>query len=622
MKNLLTLLTFFLLFSAFKTDEKITISGFVYDQKDGKPIFEAQIKAKSNGKTFTNTDFKGAFKLSVSKTEKSIIVSFIGFKSKEVKVSNKPMKIYLKVDSQALNEAFFIDYGTQKKRDLSASVMSVQGFNSHPQGIMSAPSGYYNTESYSAINENNFKSAKNDPLSTFSIDVDAASYSNIRRFIHNGQTPPKDAVRIEEMINYFNYDYPEPKGQDPVSVTTEITSAPWNKTHRLVSIGLKAKTIPNENLPASNLVFLLDVSGSMQGPDRLDLLKTSLKLLTDQLRPNDHVAIVVYAGAAGLVLPSTSGNQKIKIKDALNKLEAGGSTAGGAGIKLAYETAKKNFIKGGNNRVILATDGDFNIGASSDGEMQRLIEGYRNGGVFLSVLGFGMGNLKDSKMETLADKGNGNYAYIDGINEAKKVLINEFGGTLFTVAKDVKLQVEFNPSKVAAYRLVGYENRLLNNEDFKDDKKDAGEMGSGHTVTALYEIIPVGVKDEFSKPIDALKYQEVKGIKNSSELLTVKLRYKNPGENKSQEMSVSLVDNDQSLAQASTDFRFKMAVAELGLLLRDSEFKQSANFEELVTLAKTGKGKDENGYRAEFIQIAENARILTKKDLNQTPIDN
>lgn len=618
MKNLFIILTFFFLFSAFKTDEKITISGFVYDQQDGKPIIGAEIKGKNNNKNSTIADQNGAFKLSISKNEKFIIIASIGYKIKEVKIVSQPIKVYLERDKKALNEVVVIGYGSQKKMDLSASILSTQSLSIRNY----QPTGYYNTESYSAINENNFKSVKNDPLSTFSIDVDAASYSNLRRFIHNGQMPPKDAIRIEEMINYFNYDYPEPKGQDPVSITTEITSAPWNKNHRLVSIGLKAKTISNENLPASNLVFLLDVSGSMQGPDRLDLLKTSLKLLTDQLRPNDHVAIVVYAGAAGLVLPSTPGNQKIKIKDALNKLEAGGSTAGGAGIQLAYETAQKNFIKGGNNRVILATDGDFNIGASSDGEMQRLIEGYRNDGVFLSVLGFGMGNLKDSKMETLADKGNGNYAYIDGINEAKKVLINEFGGTLFTVAKDVKLQIEFNPAKVAAYRLVGYENRLLNNEDFKDDKKDAGEMGSGHTVTALYEIIPVGVKDEFSKPIDALKYQEVKGTKNSTELLTVKLRYKNPDENKSQEMSVSLVDNVQSLAQASTDFKFKMAVAELGLLLRNSEFKQSANFKDLIEMAKTGKGKDENGYRAEFIQIAENVRLLIKKDLHQTQIDN
>jgi Ca-activated chloride channel family protein len=353
----------------------------------------------------------------------------------------------------------------------------------------------------------------------------------------------------------------------------------------------------------------------MQGPDRLELLKTSMKLLTDQLRPNDRVAIVVYAGAAGLVLPSTSGNNKQKIKDALTNLSAGGSTAGGAGIKLAYETAKRNFVKGGNNRVILATDGDFNVGASSDAEMQRMIEDYRNYGVFLSVLGFGQGNLKDSKMETLADKGNGNYAYIDGINEAKKVLINEFGGTLFTVAKDVKLQVEFNPAKVEAYRLVGYENRLLNNEDFKDDKKDAGEMGAGHTVTALYEIIPKGYKDEFVKNTDDMKYQKSKELKSSDELLTVKMRYKQPNGNKSKELSVSLADDNQKLETANIDFKFVAAVAEFGLLIRDSEFKQNATFENVIALAKKAKGIDDNGYRAEFIQLAENAKLLSKKDI-------
>ncbi|HET8828477.1 MAG TPA: VWA domain-containing protein, partial [Pelobium sp.] len=470
----------------------------------------------------------------------------------------------------------------------------------------------FNTENYSAINENGFKNPNADPLSTFSIDVDAASYSNMRRFIRNGQMPPKDAVRVEELINYFGYNYPEPKGDDPVSITTDVADAPWNKNHRLVRIGLKTKSIKTENLPSSNLVFLIDVSGSMQGPDRLELLKTSMKLLTDQLRPNDKVAIVVYAGAAGLVLPSTNGNDKQKIKDALTNLSAGGSTAGGAGIKLAYETAKSNFIKGGNNRVILATDGDFNVGASSDTEMQRMIEGYRNDGVFLSVLGFGQGNLKDSKMEVIADKGNGNYAYIDGINEAKKVLINEFGGTLFTVAKDVKLQVEFNPAKVEAYRLVGYENRLLNNEDFKDDKKDAGEMGAGHTVTALYEIIPKGYTDEFVKKTDDMKYQKNKELKSSDELLTVKMRYKQPDGNKSKELSVSLADNNQKLADANLDFKFVAAVAEFGLLIRDSEFKQNATFENVITLAKKAKGIDDNGYRAEFIQLAENAKLLAK----------
>jgi Ca-activated chloride channel family protein len=507
-----------------------------------------------------------------------------------------------------------IGYGTQQKKSISGfniNTMVIRGYTASQ--IYSNVD--YNTESYNAINENGFKNTIDNSLSTFSIDVDAASYSNMRRFIKMGQMPPKDAIRVEEMINYFGYDYPEPKGIDPVSITADVADAPWNKNHRLVRIGLKAKSIKTENLPASNLVFLIDVSGSMQGPDRLELLKTSMKLLTDQLRPNDKVAIVVYAGAAGLVLPSTKGNDKNKIKDALTNLSAGGSTAGGEGIKLAYETAKNNFIKGGNNRVILATDGDFNVGANSDAEMQRLIENYKNNGIFLSILGFGSGNLKDSKMEAIAEKGNGNYAYIDGINEAKKVLINEFGGTLFTVAKDVKIQVEFNPAKVAAYRLVGYENRLLNNEDFKDDKKDAGEMGVGHTVTALYEIIPIGVKDEFTKKSIDLKYQKPDNNNNLKELLTVKIRYKNPDENKSKELSVSLIDDNQKLENSPIDFKFVAAVAEFGLLIRDSEFKQNANFDHAITLAKSGKGKDDNGYRAEFIQLVENAKLLSTKNV-------
>ncbi|MEO5910607.1 MAG: von Willebrand factor type A domain-containing protein, partial [Pelobium sp.] len=523
MKTLISTLFLAITLIAFKTDEQQTVTGYVYAQTDKNPIPGALVYAKSNNGLKTHTDKNGFFKLNVSKLQKSIVISSLGFVTKEVNIGTGPLKVYLENSPQMLEEVAIVRknvaLNAQKSVIYSTRPISIQGFNGNA-GMIAMD---YNTESYNAINENGFKNTASDPLSTFSADVDAASYSNMRRFIKKGQLPPKDAVRVEEMINYFGYDYPEPKNNDPIAVITDVSEAPWNKNHRLVRIGLKAKSINNDQLPASNLVFLIDVSGSMQGPDRLELLKTSMKLLTDQLRPNDKVAIVVYAGAAGLVLPSTPGNEKIKIKEALNNLAAGGSTAGGAGIKLAYETAKNSFIKGGNNRIILATDGDFNIGVSSDGEMQRLIEGYRNDGIFLSVLGFGSQNLKDSKMETLADKGNGNYAYIDEINEAKKVLINEFGATLFTVAKDVKLQVEFNPSKVAAYRLVGYENRLLNNEDFKDDQKDAGEMGAGHTVTALYEIIPFGVKDEFIKKVDDLKYQNNKGFKISDDLLTVKI---------------------------------------------------------------------------------------------------
>ena len=471
----------------------------------------------------------------------------------------------------------------------------------------------YNTEEYNRIYDNEFKDSKKDPLSTFSIDVDKASYSNVRRFITQNQLPQPDAVRIEEMINYFSYNYPKPVNNQPFSITTEYADCPWNKNHQLIHIGLQGKQIELDNLPANNLVFLLDVSGSMNSEDKLPLLKSGLRLLVEQMRPQDKVAIVVYAGAAGVVLPSTSGDHKDRIYDALEKLEAGGSTAGGEGILLAYKTAKENFLSKGNNRIILATDGDFNVGVSSDGELTRLIEEKREEGVFLSVLGFGTGNYKDSKMEQLADKGNGNYAYIDNILEAKKVLVKEMGGTLLTIAKDVKLQIEFNPAKVKAYRLVGYENRLLNNEDFNDDKKDAGELGSGHTVTAIYEIIPAG-SDELVASIDNLKYQEVAkhSSSESNEVMTIKFRYKEPKESTSQLISHIVLDKKTPFSAASENCKFSCAVAEFGLLLRDSKFKGNSDFKTVITMAKESKGKDEEGYRAEFIRLVEMAELLKK----------
>jgi Ca-activated chloride channel family protein len=471
-----------------------------------------------------------------------------------------------------------------------------------------------NTESYNSIEENIFHDALKNPLSTFSIDVDAASYSNVRRFINNGQQPPKDAVRIEEMINYFDYDYAQPTDEHPFAVHTEMSTAPWNNKHRLIHIGLQGKKISTENLPASNLVFLMDVSGSMAEPNKLPLVKNSFRMLVDQLRAQDHVAIVVYAGAAGVVLEPTSGEHKKDIIEALNKLEAGGSTAGGEGIALAYALAGKHFKKNGNNRIVLATDGDFNIGESSDAAMERLIEKKREEGIFLTVLGYGMGNYKDSKMETLADKGNGNYAYIDNISEARKVLVNEFGGTLFTIAKDVKLQVEFNPAKVAAYRLIGYENRMLKSEDFNNDKKDAGELGSGHTVTALYEIIPAGAENDFLK-IDELKYQKSQvnpEAKQSDELMTIKLRYKKPDQEVSRLIVHPLVDADMPLAKTSENFRWSASVAAFGMLLRDSEFVKDFTFDQVAALARNSKGEDEEGYRAEFIGMVKSAAMLEK----------
>jgi Ca-activated chloride channel family protein len=445
--------------------------------------------------------------------------------------------------------------------------------------------------------------------------VDEASYSNIRRFINDGSLPPAGAVRIEEMINYFDYDYSPPATGEPFAVYTEIASCPWNTKHQLVHIGLKGKELPLTNLPPSNLVFLIDVSGSMDEPNKLPLVQQSLQLLTGQLREKDKVAIVVYAGNAGLVLPSTSGANKAKIKEAIQELEAGGSTAGGEGIQLAYKIARENFIQDGNNRIILATDGDFNVGISSDDELVRLIEQERKSGVFLSVLGFGMGNYKDNKMQQLADKGNGNHSYIDNLNEAQKVLVSEFGSTLFTIAKDVKIQVEFNPEKVQTYRLIGYENRVLAAEDFNDDTKDAGELGSGHTVTALYEIIPAGVQDEFTRPVDSLKYtsNEKRIHKITDEVMTIKLRYKEPTGNTSK-LLVHVVKDANKLYESSSDnFRFSAAVAEFGLLLRNSKFKQNAQYSQVLSLATSAKGKDVNGYRQEFIQLVHLTPSMAKK---------
>jgi len=469
----------------------------------------------------------------------------------------------------------------------------------------------WNTEEYGHIEENPFLAVSAHPLSTFSVDVDRASYSNVRRFLLDGQAPPKDAIRVEELVNYFPYDYAEPAGDDPVAIHTELAPAPWKPQHRLLRIGLQARRVDLRGLPPSNLVFLIDVSGSMQDPNKLPLVKASLAMLVNTLRPNDRVAIVVYAGSAGLVLPSTSGDEKPKTLTAIEQLEAGGSTAGGAGIKRAYDEAVANFVRGGNNRVILATDGDFNIGVSSDGELVRLIEDRRKTGVFLTVLGFGMGNLKDSKMEQLADHGNGNYAYIDNLLEAKKTLVHELGGTLFTVAKDVKIQVEFNPARVRAYRLIGYENRLLAEEDFTDDVKDAGEMGAGHSVTALYEIVPVGAQTDVTIRLpDSLRYQSVRAPTSGggSELGFVKVRYKQPDGDRSQLLSLPV--GAEATRTASPDFRFQAAVAEFGLLLKSSAYRGGSSFEHVIATARASQGADPDGYRTEFVRLAQAAQSL------------
>lgn len=462
-----------------------------------------------------------------------------------------------------------------------------------------------NTESYAALEENPFTSPSKEPLSTFSIDVDNASYTNIRRFINEGQKVPKDAVRVEEMINFFKYQYPQPDGRHPFSINTEYSDCPWNKNSRLLKIGLQGKNIPMENLPATNLVFLVDVSGSMDEQNKLPLLKESMKILVKELRPVDKVSIVVYAGSAGVVLEPTSGDEKDEIMDAFDALHAGGSTAGGEGIELAYKLAEENFIKEGNNRVVIATDGDFNVGASTDDDMLKLIEQKRESGVFLTVLGFGMGNYKDSKMEILADKGNGNYAYIDNIQEANRFLGKEFKGSMFAIAKDVKIQIEFNPKHVQAYRLIGYENRKLNAEDFKNDKIDAGELGSGHSVTALYEIVPVGVESDYVA--SDLKYTQTKkdNVNYNDELATVKFRYKKPDGDKSIEIVNVIADKKTNLENSSSDFKFATAVSWFGLKLRESKYIANSSGSEIKSLAKSGLSNDPDGYKAEFIRLVD-----------------
>lgn len=581
---------FLLLFSTFLNFSlpTETITGTVTDE-NSHPLPGVNVIIEGT-KTATRTDFDGKYSIQAEKGDK-LIFSYLGYKTTVVKVGDqKEINVSLVQDNAALEEIVVVGLVNKSSRLRIRGVASPM-----PQ-----------RESYNEINDNIFKSVNTTPLSTFSIDVDRASYSNIRRMINNGQKVPADAVKVEEMINYFNYEYSKPTGEHPFAIHTKVAATPWNQDTKLVKIALQGKNVPLEDVPASNLVFLLDVSGSMNAPNRLPLLKQAFKLLTGQLREKDKVAIVVYAGAAGVVLPSTKGNDKNAIFEALDKLEAGGSTAGGAGIELAYQIAEENFIQGGNNRVILATDGDFNVGASSDRAMEDLIEEKRETGVFLTALGFGMGNYQDSKLESLAQKGNGNHAYIDTMQEAKRVLGTEFGGTIYTIAKDVKIQVEFNPAKVQAYRLIGYENRLLNDEDFNDDKKDAGELGSGHTVTALYEIIPTGVKSKFLKDIDDLKYSEKKGNRDSDELLTVKFRYQDPEGSKSKLLTRVVKDETEAMDQ---DFKFASAVALFGMQLRNSEFSNNAPTDLVISLAEDGRGIDKDGYRAEFIRLVATSTV-------------
>jgi Ca-activated chloride channel family protein len=472
-----------------------------------------------------------------------------------------------------------------------------------------------NTEAYNRIVDNPFRRVANESLSTFSIDVDTASYANVRRFLSQNMLPPKDAVRIEEMLNYFAYhdEPPSNSSEHPFAVHVEVAGCPWNAEHRLARIGIAARPIDQSRRPASNLVFLVDVSGSMQEPNKLPLVQWGLQRLVEQLGENDQVAIVVYAAASGLVLPSTSCIHKADIMSAIEQLRAGGSTNGGAGIQLAYDVAAQHFIKKGTNRVILATDGDFNVGVASPGELVRLIEAKAKSGIFLSVLGFGMGNIKDSTLEQLADKGNGHYAYIDSPREAYKVLVEEMGSTLVTVAKDVKIQVEFNPAKVGAFRLIGYENRVMAHQDFNDDSKDAGEIGAGHHVTALYELVPPGKEGDIPN-IDPLKYSQPASTKPpSEESFTVSLRYKRPDADKSQRLEYGVVDKGESLGGASDDFKFASAVAGLGMLLRDSADKGSLTYAGVLEMAESTLSKDSSGYRQEFVAAARQAKALAPR---------
>ncbi len=598
--------------------DKVKVQGTVIDADTQQPLVGAtiQIKAATIGET---SDVNGNFEFYTEPGTYLIEVLYIGFKkySSEITVPKTGLSnlvISLDPESTTLEEVVIgndqVVISKQAEFQLQLRGVSTLSMSSP------TPTGFYNypnSEEYAEISENTFKWATKTPLSTFSIDVDGASYSNVRRMIMDGRLPVKDAVRVEELINYFNYDYEHPRGEHPFSVNTEVGKAPWNPDHQLVQIGIQGEKVEADNLPPSNLVFLLDVSGSMNSYDKLPLLKKGFKLLTNQLREDDYVSIVVYAGSSGLVLPPTSGADKETILEALNKLSAGGSTAGASGIKQAYQVAKEYFKENGNNRIILATDGDFNVGVSSNSELVDLIQEKRDQGIFLSVLGFGSGNLKDSKMEQIANNGNGNYYYIDNLLEAKKVLVSEMGGTLHTIAKDVKIQVEFNPENVKAYRLIGYENRLLADEDFNNDKKDAGELGSGHTVTALYEVVPHGVDiDSSLSDIDPLKYQTPTTPVNGfdDELMTVKLRYKQPDGEKSQLLSQIIKRSDRS--ELSENLKFASSVASFGMLLRDSKFKGNSSFEMVQQLAKESKGVDENGYRAEFIKIVELAELLYK----------
>jgi len=616
------------LLSSFKTANSPTgtLAGSVIDNATGNAISTASIEVYQGKQLVKKIESgaNGAFVVALNPGSYIVSVSAKDYDTKQLNVyikKNETTKLKVNLiksvvifdDLEVMEEeveedaTFCIAYREAKKDKCMEKSMGAAAPVSMQFAVADMVYEEGNTEEYDYISENGFKDAISDPLSTFSVDVDRASYSNVRRFLSQNQKPYKDAVRIEELINYFDYDYPQPKNKIPFSVTIEGNTCPWNSAHQLVLVGLKGENINEKDIPPSNLVFLIDVSGSMGSENKLPLLKQAFKYLVEQLRPEDKVAIVVYAGAAGLVLESTPGTNKPKITAALDMLQSGGSTAGGAGIQLAYKVAKENFIHGGNNRVILASDGDFNVGVSSSSELVRMIEEKRKDGIFITILGFGMGNYKDGRMEQLSNAGNGNYAYIDNILEAKKMFGTELWGTLYTIAKDVKIQVEFNPAKVKSYRLIGYENRILNKEDFNDDKKDAGDIGCGHTVTALYEIIPA-ISEETVYNIDPLIYTK-QVVGNSNDLMTVKIRYKKPDEDNSKLITEKV---EAGKLKSSNNILFASAVAEFGMLLRESEFKGNSTFTHSISQAKSSIGNDEYGYRNDLIKMMEIAEMLYK----------
>ena len=581
-----------------------SISGTVYEHGSKEAVMFADVALYQNNIfiKMTESDFDGNFSFTKLKAGVyDVEVSFLGLqttKKKGIEIKqclNTNVTFYLKEESCLLDAIEVVSYSTPLIKAAASSQHT---------SILASKCAGISIESYDKIEENKNVSTKENNISTFSVDVDRASYSNVRRFLNNEQLPPKDAVRIEELINYFTYGYPGPKDDKPFAFNTEISACPWNKKKKLLRIGVQGKRLETKNLPPTNLVFLIDVSGSMGSENKLPLVKESLKLLVDQMRQDDKIALVVYAGAAGLVLPSTNASEKTKIKAAIDALGAGGSTAGGAGIKLAYKTATDAFIPNGNNRVVLATDGDFNVGESSDDALLSLIEKERTSGVFISVLGFGMGNYKDSKMQKIADAGNGNHAYVDNIFEAKKLFINEFGGTLFTIAKDVKIQVHFNPSIIADYRLIGYENRMLSEEDFEDDKKDAGDIGAGHSVTALYEI-KINDKSKVKLKFKKNTYSPQK----KNELGFIQFRYKAPDGDKSKLIKASI--ENSSLFVPSKDQILASAVAEFGLILRDSKYKKQAGFKSIYS-SLDWISYEENEFTDEFYELVRVAERLLK----------